>query len=32
VHRVVSAVDCGRAINPNGVRAQVIPGEARGLL
>jgi isoquinoline 1-oxidoreductase beta subunit len=30
-HRVSSAIDCGRAVNPNGVRAQVEGGVIDGL-
>lgn len=30
-HRVTSAIDCGRAVNPNGVRAQVEGGVIDGL-
>jgi isoquinoline 1-oxidoreductase beta subunit len=31
VHRVVCAVDCGRIVNPDGVRAQIEGGVALGL-
>jgi isoquinoline 1-oxidoreductase beta subunit len=31
VHRVVAAVDCGRAINPDGIRSQVESAVAYGL-
>jgi isoquinoline 1-oxidoreductase subunit beta len=31
VHRVVCAVDCGRAINPDGIKAQMESGIVYGL-